>query len=116
MHVKRSKSWDMKYNWLCDRTAQKQFHVKWDKGIHNMADYFTKYHPPLHHQSKGYDSIKKVSIVFIKYDSKTSVLQCMHQQGCVEVLILSVLVQSYTKIPVHTFWYHFHHSHKYKIQ
>ena len=59
MRVKRSKSWDMKYNWLRDRAAQKQFHVTWDKGIHNMADYFTKHHPPSHHRSKRYDYILK---------------------------------------------------------
>ena len=41
MRVKRSKSWDMKYNWMRDRMAQQQFHIKWDKGVHNMADYFT---------------------------------------------------------------------------
>ena len=28
MRVKRSKSWDMKYNWLRDHTAQNQFHIK----------------------------------------------------------------------------------------
>ena len=59
MRVKRSKSWDMKYNWLRDRAAQQQFHIKWDKGIHNMADYFTKHHPPAHHRSKHYDYILK---------------------------------------------------------
>ena len=41
MRVKRSKSWDMKYNWLRDRMAQQQFHIKWDKGIYNMANCFT---------------------------------------------------------------------------
>ena len=52
MRVKRSKSWDMRFNWLRDRAAQKQFDIKWDKGIHNMADYFTKHHPPSHHHNK----------------------------------------------------------------
>ena len=59
MRVKRSKSWDMKYNWLRDRVAQNQFLVKWDKGIHNMADYFTKHHPPSHHKIKRYHYILK---------------------------------------------------------
>ena len=59
MWVKRSKSWDMKYNWLRDRMAQQQFHIKWDKGVHNMADYFTKHHPPSHHKLKRYDYILK---------------------------------------------------------
>ena len=51
MRVKRSKSWDMKYNWLRDRVAQDQFTIKWDKGVNNLADYFTKHHPPNHHQT-----------------------------------------------------------------
>ena len=59
MRVKRSKSWDMKYNWLRDRTAQAQFHIKWDKGIYNMADYFTNHHPPSYHRHKQYKYILK---------------------------------------------------------
>ena len=55
--VKRSKSWDMRFNWLCDRAAQQQCDIKWDKGIHNMADYFTKHHPLSHHCIKRYDYI-----------------------------------------------------------
>ena len=49
IRVKRSKSWDMKFNWLRDRSAQQQFNILWDKGTRNMADYFTKHHPPSHH-------------------------------------------------------------------
>ena len=64
MRVKRSKSWDMKYNWLRDHIAQEQFTIKWDKGVNNLADYFTKHHPPNHHKTlrstytlKGFDSV-----------------------------------------------------------
>ena len=60
MRVKRSKSWDMHYNLLRDRSAQQQFQIRWDKGIHNLADYFTKHHPPSHHCIKRYDYILKV--------------------------------------------------------
>ena len=59
MRVKRSKSWDMKYNWLRDRSAQQQFNILWDKGIYNLADYFTKHHPPGHHNIKRHDYILK---------------------------------------------------------
>ena len=41
---KKSKSWDMRFNWLRDRKLQQQFHFYWDKGIHNDADYNLKYH------------------------------------------------------------------------
>ncbi len=59
MRMKRSKSWDMKYNWLHDRAAQQQFNIIWDKGSRNMADYFTKHHPPSHHKIKHSDYILK---------------------------------------------------------
>ena len=47
----------MRFNWLQDRAAQNQFEIEWDKGIHNMADYFTKHHPPSHHRLKQSDYI-----------------------------------------------------------
>ena len=59
MRVKRSKSWDMRYNWLRDCSAQQQFKIRWDKGIYNLADYFTKHHLLNHHRIKRYDYILK---------------------------------------------------------
>ena len=47
---KRSKSWDMRYHWIRDQQLQKTIKVYWDKGQNNMADYFTKHHPPIHHR------------------------------------------------------------------
>ena len=49
MKQKKSKSWDMRYNWLRDRETQEQLRIYWDKGTNNLADYFTKHHPPKHH-------------------------------------------------------------------
>lgn len=51
MRQKRSKAWDMRYHWIRDRVAQEQFEIFWDKGTNNYADYFTKHHPPIHHQT-----------------------------------------------------------------
>ena len=48
---KRSKAIDMRFYWIRDRVRQGQFHVHWKKGSLNRADYFTKHHPPSHHQS-----------------------------------------------------------------
>ena len=59
MREKRSKSWDMRFNWLRDRQAQQQFEIKWQKGATNQADYFTKHHPPSHHKLKRYDYVLK---------------------------------------------------------
>ena len=46
---KRSKSWDMRYYWLRDKTTQKKFNIFWDSGNNNHADYPTKHHPTTHH-------------------------------------------------------------------
>jgi hypothetical protein len=49
MRQKRSKAWDMRFHWIRDRVAQEQFKIFWDKGVNNLADYFTKHHSPSHH-------------------------------------------------------------------
>ena len=47
---RRSKTWDMRWNWLRDDCTKRQISVYWDSGDNNDADYFTKHHPPKHHQ------------------------------------------------------------------
>lgn len=47
----RSKGIDMRYYWLRDRVQQGQFIVQWEPGKFNLADYFTKHHPPAHHRA-----------------------------------------------------------------
>lgn len=49
---KKSKSWDMRCNWLRDRKQQEQFRFYWNKGDGNLADYFTKHHAPAIHRKK----------------------------------------------------------------
>ena len=46
---RRSKTWDMRWNWLRDEATKEQLRIYWDKGENNDADYFTKHHPPSHH-------------------------------------------------------------------
>ena len=46
----RSKAIDMNYYWVRDRISQKQFNLIWKRGSENLADYFTKHHPPAHHK------------------------------------------------------------------
>jgi len=46
---KRTKAMDMRFHWLRDCEAQGQFKIYWRPGKNNLADYFTKHHPPLHH-------------------------------------------------------------------
>ena len=59
MKEKKSKTWDMRYNWLRDDVVKKIINVVWKKGEDNMADYFTKNHPPSHHKEKRKDYILK---------------------------------------------------------
>jgi len=45
----RSRAMDMRYFWIRDQVAQRQFNVEWHPGQENLADYVTKHHPPAHH-------------------------------------------------------------------
>ena len=47
--IKHSKAMDMRFYWIKDRVRQGHFKVLWQKGQSNLADYFTKHHPPSHH-------------------------------------------------------------------
>ena len=47
---RKSKSMDMRFYWIRDRVKQNQFRIFWGKGSSNLADYFTKDHPPAHHR------------------------------------------------------------------
>ena len=47
---KTFKAIDMNCHWVRDRIAQKQFKPKWERGIDDLADHFTKHHSPAHHK------------------------------------------------------------------
>ena len=59
---KRSKSWDKKYNWLCNRDLLEYFRFYWDKGLNNFGNYFTKHHPPAVHKERGRFSTCKSNV------------------------------------------------------
>ena len=42
---------EMRCYWVCARVEQKQFEVKCKPGHIKLGYYFTKHHPPTHHQS-----------------------------------------------------------------
>ena len=54
IHLRKSKTWDMRYYWLRDKTKQGIINVYWKKGNDendpNLADYHTKHHPKIHHR------------------------------------------------------------------
>jgi hypothetical protein len=57
---KRTKAMDMRFHWLRDREAQGQFKIYWRPGGTNLADYFTKHHPPAHHVNVRAEFLTKV--------------------------------------------------------
>jgi hypothetical protein len=46
---KQSKAMDMRFYWIPDGVRQNQYHVYWQRGSTNRANYFTKHHHPTHH-------------------------------------------------------------------
>ena len=46
---------------LVDRINQGQFDLIWAPGKFNLADYFTKHHPPWHHRNMRYKYIQRVN-------------------------------------------------------
>eukprot|EP00804_Cyclotella_cryptica_P002902 CCRYP_021007-RA/>CCRYP_021007-RA protein AED:0.15 eAED:0.15 QI:0/0/0/1/1/1/5/0/1206 len=61
---KRTKAMDMRFHWLRDRGVnQKQFRFYWRPGPLNLADYFTKHHPPAHHRNVRPEFISPYSVV-----------------------------------------------------
>jgi hypothetical protein len=69
----RSKAINMRFYWLKDRVELGQFLIYWEPGQTNLADYYTKNHPPCHH--------KRVRPV-CTYTKQSPV----SIQGCIELL------------------------------
>lgn len=59
MRQNLSKAFDMKFNWVKDRIKQKRFQLIWRKRAINMADYFTKHHPPWHYKKMRHRNLHK---------------------------------------------------------
>ncbi len=57
---KQTKVMDMCFHWLCNREAQGQFRIYCRPGKSNLADYFTKHHPPAHHVNVRAEFLTKV--------------------------------------------------------
>ena len=52
LQPKATKSTDMKFWWMRDRSDRKQFRYYWGKGKNNLADYWTKHFCLAHHREK----------------------------------------------------------------
>jgi hypothetical protein len=47
----RSRAIDMRFYWVRDHSDQGEFGIIWGPGSGNRADYYSKHHPPAHHQA-----------------------------------------------------------------
>ena len=48
---KKSRAIDMIFYWVRDRIRQNNFHIFWEEGKKNLADYVTKHHRICHHRT-----------------------------------------------------------------
>ena len=62
---KRPKVFHIKFHWMINIIYQGQFGVYWQRGIDNLAGYFTKHHLPTHHKimSPKYIHMNKVKLL-----------------------------------------------------
>ena len=74
MKQKGSKSIDMNFYWIQDRTAQGQFQIYWGPGSRNLADYHSKHHSPTHHQ--------EVRHTYLYTEQSTQHLTACFLRGC----------------------------------
>jgi aspartyl/asparaginyl-tRNA synthetase len=89
---KRTKAMDMRFLWLRDREAQGQFRIYWRPGKTNLADYFTKHHPPAHHVNVRTEFLTKVKDLAEaqcqrrnKGQTKSHLSQSKQLQGCAKL-------------------------------
>ncbi len=61
LQPKQTKAMDMRFGWLKDRQAKEQFRFYWRAGKANLADYFTKHHPPVHHRNVQAEFLTRVA-------------------------------------------------------
>ncbi len=57
---KCTKAKDMHFHWLHDQEECSQFRIFWQPGGANLADYWTKHHPPGHHIKMRSEFLMKI--------------------------------------------------------
>jgi hypothetical protein len=102
---KRTKSMDMRFEWLKDGQAKEQIRFYWRFGKTNLADYyFTKHHPVAHHQSVRGEFLTRVKeLLRLRTGSNLPQMQTVTQllspkvpQGCVKRKI-RILIRMYVE-------------------
>ena len=82
----RSKAIDMRFYWVRDRVRQNQFKIYWKRGQDNYADYYTKHHPPSHHQ--------KMRPLYLHQESANALMESSMLAHCEGVLIHAATKES----------------------
>ena len=81
---KRMKPMDMRFHWLRCRMNQKQFRFHWRPGTTNLADYWTKHHPGIHHRNFRREiltPVNKVQKLFKSGKSGNLLRGCVEHYG-----------------------------------
>jgi hypothetical protein len=80
---RHSKTWDMRWNWLCDKATHKELHIYWDRGQNNQANYFTKHHPSMHHINMRPKYVLNAHKISNQTAAQWSAISAFQVQGCV---------------------------------
>ena len=81
---KRMIPMDMRFYWLRCRINQKQFRFHWRPGTTNLADYWTKHHPGIHHKNFRREiltPVNKVQKLFKSGKSGNLLRGCVEHYG-----------------------------------
>ena len=81
---KRMKTMDMRFHWLRCRKNQEQFRFHWRPGTTNLADYWTKHHPGIHHKNFRREiltPVNKVQKLFKTGNSGNLLRGCVEHYG-----------------------------------
>ena len=94
MRQNLSKYFDMRYWWMKDCIKQKMFNLIRAPEKFNLADYFTKYHPPWHHRKVRHKYVQRLNIALsaIAHNSLPKTLSpiWISMRGCVSCPLLPV--------------------------
>ena len=83
IHLRKSKTWDMRYYWLRDKSTGKIIKIYWKRGVDendpNHADYHTKHHATVHHKGVRSTYVRDHTANYISILRHTSAVL----RGCV---------------------------------
>jgi hypothetical protein len=83
---KRTKAMDMRFHWLRNREERSQFRIFWRPGGANLADYWTKHHPPAHHIKMRSEFLMKVKeLTSQQQATKSKIFAKTKLQGCAKL-------------------------------